>query len=397
MSQTVASALDNRIVSFVDINDEYNCVICMQVADEPVRCSGLCAGIFCGGCMQQALRLKKTCPSCKKARINALKDMVLRNQIMKHQVYCINKGIADEATKTSNIRKRKASSDEKCTWTGKYDELSTHMKQCDFELVACSNEGCKEKIERRELEEHLQACMHRMISCERCNAAIKAALMNNHVNECPKVKATCICSYECTTDLLAEHRDKDCPMTEIQCEVVGCGAKVMRRDYEKHQDDAAKQHVRLLSAAYHRLAATVVAPPSQIKWRITDIASKLQEAAVDKKRYNSPSFDVFFHGSHKLYIQARIRGNRLQLYLFRDGESSGDKSRLNISGTSFTVTQAGLPDKKHTLSLETFLSPSSLGWGFRSFLDDMTPYIDNDGINVTIDLKLNKDNKPLVL
>ena len=86
MSQTVASALDNRIVSFVDINDEYNCVICMQVADEPVRCSGLCAGIFCGGCMQQSLARNRSCPSCKKARITALKDVVLRNMIMKNQV-----------------------------------------------------------------------------------------------------------------------------------------------------------------------------------------------------------------------------------------------------------------------------------------------------------------------
>jgi hypothetical protein len=205
MSQTVASSLDNRIVTFVDINDEYDCVICMQVADEPVRCSGLCAGIFCGGCMQQALRGKKTCPSCKKARITALKDVVLRNQIMKHQVCCINKGNADDATKTSNNRKRKASSDEKCTWTGKYDELSTHMKQCDFELVPCSNEGCKEKIERREIEQHLQACIHRTTSCKHCNVAIKVALMNDHVNQCPKMKVTCICGYECTRDLLARY------------------------------------------------------------------------------------------------------------------------------------------------------------------------------------------------
>ena len=63
MSQTVASAFGNRIVTFVDIDNEYNCVICMQVADEPVRCSGLCAGILCNGCMQQALACNRSCPS----------------------------------------------------------------------------------------------------------------------------------------------------------------------------------------------------------------------------------------------------------------------------------------------------------------------------------------------
>ena len=54
MSQTIASALGNRIVTFVSIDDDFNCVICMQVADEPVRCSGLCGGIFCNACMRQA-------------------------------------------------------------------------------------------------------------------------------------------------------------------------------------------------------------------------------------------------------------------------------------------------------------------------------------------------------
>ena len=143
MSQTIASALNNRVVTFVDIDNDFDCVICMNVADNPVRCSGMCAGIFCGGCMRQALARNRSCPSCKKANITALKDVVLRNQIMKHQVYCIKNsgsGSADEATKTSNNRKRKASSDEKCTWTGKYDELSTHLKQCGFEIVTCSND-----------------------------------------------------------------------------------------------------------------------------------------------------------------------------------------------------------------------------------------------------------------
>ena len=89
MSQTVASSLDNRIVTFVDIDNEYNCVICMQIADDPVRCSGLCAGILCNGCMQQALTRSDSCPSCKMNDITAPNDVVLRNQIMKHQVYCL--------------------------------------------------------------------------------------------------------------------------------------------------------------------------------------------------------------------------------------------------------------------------------------------------------------------
>ena len=67
MSHTIASALNKRVVTFVNtVDDDYECVICMQVADDPVRCSRLCRAIFCNGCMKQALakQKKKTCPYC---------------------------------------------------------------------------------------------------------------------------------------------------------------------------------------------------------------------------------------------------------------------------------------------------------------------------------------------
>jgi hypothetical protein len=177
-----------------------------------------------------------------------------------------------------------------------------------------------------------------------------------------------------------------------------------RGDYEKHQEQAATHHVRLLSAALggevgmlkqenvrltnevgivkqdstrqshelgivkqenirllaaaadlEKLVKVVSTNPVQIKWRLTDIAAKLRESAVDKKTYCSPRFDVFFHGSHKLYIQAQIQGNKLGLYLCKDVELSDVKSRLHIGGTSFTVTKAGLDDVKKPIHSKGFL------------------------------------------
>ena len=124
---------------------------------------------------------------------------------------------------------------------------------------------------------------------------------------------------------------------------------MMRKDNEKHQDEAAKQHVRLLSSSQQKNSM-------QVKWRITDIAARLREADVDMKSYESPRFDVFFRGSHKLYIIAKIQGDKLELYLHKDVELSDDKSRLDISGTSITVSKAGLPDVKKPWILKGFLS-----------------------------------------
>jgi len=229
-------------------------------------------------------------------------------------------------------------------------------------------------------------------------------------------------------------------MVEICCDVIGCDAKMMRGDYEKHQEQAASQHVRLLSAALEkglkaahneinvvkekngRLEAEIdstkqenVALSSavqklelvaashscfQIKWKIADIAAKKRKG----DRSDSPSFDVFFQGGHKLYIQAHIQGNILRLHLLEDVRLSADKdgqmscntSRLDVGGTSFTVKKSGLNDRRFILPFRTFLE-SPKGCGFHSIVENITPYIDNDSIDVVLDLKLNKDNEAIVL
>ena len=121
MSQTTASALNNRIVTFVNtVDNHFDCVICMQVADDPVRCSGLCISIFCNGCMRRALVRNNSCPSCKKANTTSLKDVMVRSQISKNDVYCLNKGNdqsgdIDQHTSTDSRKRKAGPDDDKCT------------------------------------------------------------------------------------------------------------------------------------------------------------------------------------------------------------------------------------------------------------------------------------------
>lgn len=392
--QTIASALNNRVITFVSIDTEYNCAICMQIADEPVRCSGMCAGIFCNGCMTLALARSRSCPLCTKTNITAFKDVVLRNQIMKHEVNCVNKGQAIVATTTT--RKRKANPNDKCTWTGRYDELAAHLNHCDFEKLVCTNEGCEEIVERHELQDHQRVCMHRTIPCELCAEVTKVSEMAAHLEICPSVEETCQCGSRGTRLLIAEHKRIDCLLTEIICEVVGCGTKVIRQDYEKHQDDAAKYHVRLLSSKVALLENIVVT--SQIKWRIKNVATSLAPSPVPGgiRTLESPSFSVFYRGTHKLVIGANVQNKRLSLMLTKDVEF--DEGRLDVGGTSVTITKNEMPDIKKTLERKQFLENSN-SWcvSFGCILEDFTPYIDNNGINVSLDFNLNKDDQPIVL
>jgi hypothetical protein len=345
--------------------------------------------------MKQALTRRKSCPLCNKAKITASRDVVLKNQILKQQVYCINRATdphtATASANTNNNKKRKATSNEKCSWTGKYDDLRAHLNVCEYEVIDCSNDGCVDKLERREIETHRQVCNHRIAQCDHCNADIKATAMPDHLQRCPSIQVTCECNVICTRQSIAGHRERDCPLTEVPCEVIGCNVKVMRKDYAKHGNEAAQEHVRLLSATVQTLANLVESKPIQVKWRITSIAGGL-------KKYDSPRFDAFLNGNHKLYMQARIEGNQLALYLHKDIAMSADKSTLDISGSSFTVSKAGLPDTKKTYSNAALVRPPYWTNGFPSFLADMTPYIDDDGINVTLDLKLSKEQQqPIIL
>ena len=384
MSHTTASSLNNRVVSFVNtVDNDYNCVICMQVADDPVRCSAFCAALFCKGCMKQALadKKKKICPTCMKStQVNPI-DVFTRNQILKHDVYCVNKDNdqsddIDQHTSTDSRKRKAGPDDDKCIWIGKYDQLPAHLNQCDYEMVKCVNNGCKDMVERRALEAHHQGCVHRTEPCKTCNLKILWSAMT-------------------------EHQENKCQLALVTCEVIGCNAVMMRKYYKKHQDEAAKQHIRLLSAALSKASTALIEAEQknsmQVNWRVTDVAAKLQEAAVDKKCYGSPRFNVFFRGSHKLYIQARIQGNTLGLYLCKDVGPFDDKSRLGVGGTSFTVKKAGLPDDKGTISPDMFLEPPGWGWGWSTFLSDFTRYIDNDTIYITVNLNLNKDHTIVVL
>jgi hypothetical protein len=132
--------------------------------------------------------------------------------------------------------------------------------------------------------------------------------------------------------------------------------------------------------------------------KITDIAAKLLESVVDKKIYCSPRFDVFFHGSHKLYLQAHIQGNNLGLFIVKDVRLSDSKSHLDVTGTSFTVKKNGLPDVRRTFSGESLFVLPSLGYNnlfqkpnwFSFSKPLLTQYTDNDVINITVNLKLNE-------
>jgi hypothetical protein len=175
----------------------------------------------------------------------------------------------------------------------------------------------------------------------------------------------------------------------------------MRKDYAKHGNEAAQEHVRLLSATVnaqssrvHKLETLVESKAIEVKWRLTGIAAILQEAAGRMKYYDSPKFDVFLNSNHKLFISAEIEGNQLGLYLEKDIAMSADKSTLDIVGSSITVSKAGLPDEKGTYANPALVRPPNWTCGWDPFFADITPSIEKHEQDLmhNIDLEQSKSS-----
>ncbi len=53
--------------------------------------------------------------------------------------------------------------------------LSAHLREyCQYEQVACSEEGCDEKVLRKDLGRPSHDCIHRIFACDACGSSIKA-------------------------------------------------------------------------------------------------------------------------------------------------------------------------------------------------------------------------------
>ncbi len=57
-----------------------------------------------------------------------------------------------------------------CTENVQVEELLLHEQMCGYAPVVCSNEGCKETVNRRDKESHeTEECKFRKITCESCD------------------------------------------------------------------------------------------------------------------------------------------------------------------------------------------------------------------------------------
>ncbi len=141
---------DSRFEKAVDAH--FHCSICYNVLKEPMMCRNN-EHIFCRGCITEHLTVNShTCPECNEdLTVETLrKARLVSNYLAELRIKCdySNRG---------------------CQEYIRLQELDSHVENCGFTPVKCSNEECEMVVNKHELIHHESTvCEYRKVKCHNC-------------------------------------------------------------------------------------------------------------------------------------------------------------------------------------------------------------------------------------
>ena len=136
-----------------DVDEEFHCSVCYNVLKEPRMCRNN-EHIFCLACISEHLKVNsETCPECNEhLSLDTLRKAprVLRNYLCKLKINC------DHASRG-------------CAQFICLQELETHVSNCGYAPVLCSNVECGMEINKQDKDYHeTEVCEYRRVKCQDC-------------------------------------------------------------------------------------------------------------------------------------------------------------------------------------------------------------------------------------
>jgi len=156
-----------------EMAEELVCGICKNIPHYSCMVQHKCAAIFCLICAETWKREKEECPICRgdwpegKSKTVSEKNKAFLRMIMKLTIKCTN-----PPSRTA-----------KCLWVGKWEELDSHLKECEWKKIKCPLD-CGVIESMCDMEEHLtKDCLMRKIQCPDCKKLVKVT-DTNHLEFC---------------------------------------------------------------------------------------------------------------------------------------------------------------------------------------------------------------------
>ena len=135
-----------------DVDENFHCSICYNVLKEPRMCRNN-DHVYCLACISEHLKVNsQTCPECNEhLSIDTLRrPRVLNNYLSKLKINC------DYSSRG-------------CPEFTCVEGLETHVANCEFAPVFCSNENCRMEINKQDQVHHeTEVCGYRKEKCYDC-------------------------------------------------------------------------------------------------------------------------------------------------------------------------------------------------------------------------------------
>ena len=157
-------------------------------------------------------------------------------------------------------------------------DINSHRLVCPNMVVNClfHAQGCVMMVKRQDIADHCQICPKRHHTCPHCKMeGVYDFINTQHSNECPEVLIPCTnqsCKEKVKRCELDSHYQV-CPKEIIKCPYssIGCAAKIKRDEVDKHEEKNTKEHLRfalrhisLLEAKSHPVV--IKCPYTQDNW-----------------------------------------------------------------------------------------------------------------------------------
>jgi len=256
-----------------------------------------------------------------------------------------------------------------CDWTGELRNKEIHLASCIYKFVSCTNEDCKMRVPKKDLEEHVtKICLWRTEQCAHCQELHPQCQIEQHIKECKKLPVECGgCGAKMQQEKLLDHAEKACPFAVVACpyHLMGCDEKVQRDQIESHLESAARRHLdlacikldknqedfkektRKLEAKLETLEQLVKEKWNAVQTQLTtDLSAKLDREIL-KLREESQPFVWKITGFSELYDQAKLNrrgqttlesgyfftgsvGYKLNVFLCPNGSGNGKNTHVSV-------------------------------------------------------------------
>lgn len=151
---SLAQNSSTSTVSTEDLREYFECPVCYEVPRAPPIYACSQGHMLCGQCRPQLL----TCPLCR-IPLENLTRLFFAERMLEERIplACSNSGLGCKVELISERIKRH------------------ELDECPFGILRCENaeNGCREKVQRRHMAEHLEKCEWKPVECPIPTCSVK--------------------------------------------------------------------------------------------------------------------------------------------------------------------------------------------------------------------------------